>query len=179
MRRSFLGAMAGLVFLTVALPGCESDPDPSDTGPSTEETAERQVGLRHYSGTATVADTYVGQEAFHFTDDRGLGEDLCRIRYDLVSIQERIDCADCLWAFDLEVSGATVEPRGDEGCLSLGIDAADFEGANYSYGFAQTSGGYEEVLMYQVGSYGWYPVTWASWEEPSFSYDWPMDYYYF
>ncbi len=170
-----LGFLLGCAF------ACETEP--SDTGVPSTEPADLQVGLRHYDGEATVATeepaSYVGWESFHFTDERGLGDDLCHIRYDLGSLAVRSDCDDCLWAFDLEASDATVVPKGDTGCQELGIEAADFDGALYSYGYAERSGPYEHVLMYEVAGYGWYPVTWASWEEPSFSYDWAMDYYYF
>ena len=154
---------------------------PGDTGPEGTETTGDDVGLRHFTGGATVvpSERYTGWEAFHFTDERGQGEDLCRVRYDLVSLGARTDCPDCTWAFDLEARGAAVEPRGDPGCEELGITAMEFEGAQYAYGFAASTGAYQDVLMYQVGGYGWYPVSWASWDDPDFSYDWPMNYYYF
>jgi hypothetical protein len=154
-------------------------------GPRTEDSAGASteqplgVGLRHFEGEATVGKGYAGWEAFHFTGEQGLGEDLCQIRYAMNSTAVRSDCPDCTWAFDLGTSDARVEAETDKGCAELGVDPGDFEGLSYSYGWAGSSGPYESVLMYQVGSYGWYPVAPARWEEPGFSYDWEMGLYYY
>ncbi len=148
-----------------------------DTAPSTQD--EARVGLRHFSGEATVSGAYAGTEAFHFTGEQGLGDDVCRIRYAVSDVAERADCADCTWAFDLETGDASIEAEIGKGCSDLGVTAAEFEGLQYSYGYAPVSGPYEHVLMYQVGSYGWYPVSFASWKAPSFSYDWEMGLYYY
>jgi hypothetical protein len=158
---------------------CGQQPAADD---STEPAGTLGVGLRHFSGQATVdqgAGSYEGSEVFHFGADQGRGDDLCRIAYAMDAVAPRQDCADCLWAFDLTSSGAVIEAESGQGCAGLGLTASDFDGAGFSYGYAASAGSYESVLMYQVGSYGWYPVSFAGWSEPGFSYDWEMGLYYY
>lgn len=153
-----------------------------DTAASTTPDDEYRVGLRHFEGQATLSDdldAYEGWEAFRFTAEQGLGEDLCQIRYTMAHTAPRMDCADCLWAFDLVSSSAAIESESGDGCTGLGMVVSEFDGLAYSYGFAATSGAYQDVLMYQVGSYGWYPVSYAGWTEPRFRYDWEMGLYYY
>jgi hypothetical protein len=90
-----------------------------------------------------------------------------------------MDCADCVWAFDLVSSTAHIEAESGDGCGGLGMVVSDFDGLAYSYGYADESGSYQGVLMYQVGAYGWYPVSYASWDAPRFQYDWSMGLYYY
>jgi hypothetical protein len=139
--------------------------------------SEAGVGLRHFEGAARLEQGYEGWEAFRFTGELGAGEDLCRIRYELRGETLRLDCPDCLWAFDVESSGAVLEEEAGLGCAGLGVTPAEFDAQRYAYGYAPASGGYEDVLMYEVAGYGWYPVAAASWQEPRFSYDWPFALY--
>jgi hypothetical protein len=162
----------------VAFLGARCTPSTDDT--ATTHTSEAlNVGLRHFDGEATVGKSYEGWEAFHFTGEQGLGEDVCQVRYAVTSTAVRSDCPDCTWAFDLSTSDASVEGETGKGCTDLDIEPGAFEGLSYSYGWAESSGPYESVLMYQVGSYGWYPVSPARWQEPRFSYDWEMGLYYY
>ncbi len=174
---------ARLVLLGLALAsGARCSGTTDDTAPETTPSGQVRVGLRHFDGQATIAEdlgSYEGWEAFHFTGEQGQGEDICQIRYAMASAATRSDCPDCTWAFDLVSAGASVEAESGEGCAGLGLDAAGFEDLAYSYGYAAESGAYQDVLMYQVGNYGWYPVTFASWEAPRFAYDWEMGLYYY
>jgi len=170
----WLGLLLGL--------GTRCDIAGDDTAPEPTPSDGLGVGLRHFDAQATIADdhsSYEGWEAFHFTGDRGLGDDVCQVRYTMTSTDTRADCPDCLWAFDLISADAQIEGESGKGCAGLGITTAEFDGVVYSYGFAEASGGYQQVLMYRVGSYGWYPVCGATWAEPGFQYDWEMELYYY
>lgn len=169
-------APLGLTLLLAAR--CSSSPSTDDsTSPSTDEAL--QVGLRHFAGLANVGAGYTGWEAFRFTGGQGLGEEVCTIRYSMDDEAVRMDCPDCLWAFDLVSSAPGIDEESGEGCTGLGLGLEEFDGLRASYGYAASSGAYQDVLMYQVGSYGWYPVSYATWEEPRFQYDWEMGLYYY
>jgi len=159
--------------------GTRCDSQSNDPGDETTQAEELHVGLRHFTGLATIDGAYTGWEAFAFTSEQGQGQDLCQIRYQMVDTAPRSDCPDCLWAFDLASSAAGIEEESGAGCVGLGVTTDTFEGLHYSYGYAEVSGGYEQVLMYQVGDYGWYPVCYATWDEPRFQYDWEMELYYY
>ncbi len=175
--RTLMGPLSGLALALALGARCGTEPSTDDTAPGTQD--DLRVGLRHFSGLATVEGAYEGWEAFHFTAEQGLGDDVCQVRYTLTSTAPRWDCADCVWAFDLESSAPNVEGEDGDGCEGLGITAADFDGLSYSYGFAETTDAYSSVLMYQVEGYGWYPVSFATWQDPRFQYDWEMGLYYY
>jgi len=163
----------------------DSDAD-SDTDADADADADSDadadgVGLYGWSGAATVANAYEGYEDTYFIGDYGMGDDVCRIRYDMNSSgAPRTDCAECDWAFDVDTSNSVVQ-SGD-GCDDMGFSPPDFDGYTYSYGYAPTYqyGSYtmNDLLMYGYGS-SWYAVAYATWSSPDFSYDWPSSYYYY
>ncbi len=169
-------AALGLTLLLAArCGGGSSDNDTSSAGPDDAQ----KVGLRHFTGQATVQGGYQGWEAFQFTGAQGLGDEVCTILYTMQAVGERMDCPDCLWAFDLEGTDASIHEESSKGCADLGVTPAEFEGLRASYGYAPSSGAYQDVLMYQIGAYGWYPVSFASWDDPLFQYDWELGLYYY
>ena len=170
--------LAVMSLLVVLAAHCSADPS-DDTSSTTSPDEAPGVGLRHFSGLATVNGSYSGWEAFQFTGSQGTGADICQVRYTVADTAPRSDCPDCLWAFDLTTSTPGIEVESGEGCSGLGIATTEFEGLSFSYGWAASSGSYESVLMYQVGAYGWYPVSYATWDEPRFQYDWEMGLYYY
>ncbi|MCK6506327.1 hypothetical protein L6R53_23630 [Myxococcota bacterium] len=83
-------------------------------------------------------------------------------------------CDGCEWSFSLRTYGSVATG-------ACAADAADWDGATFSYGYALDKYGYG-VLAYYYQGYGWYgtygTITW----EPgsgAFQYEWPLSYFYY
>ncbi|MSP56157.1 MAG: hypothetical protein EXR69_11220 [Myxococcales bacterium] len=74
-----------------------------------------------------------GTEVWSLTAD---GVELCRVEYQLASQSARADCADCAWAVDLQIGGATMVAESDPGCAGTLGDAATMDGTTLSYGYS-------------------------------------------
>ncbi len=150
---------------------------PADSGTVTVTDTEPPQGLLVRSGSATVSDSYTGSEQLRFTGDEGAGELLCELVFELTSTTVRDDCEDCLWAFDLVLSGAQVLVDEAGACLALhGVDASTvstWDGTTRSYGYNDDYVGHAKVLMFDDGE-AWIPVTMVTWDADagSLSYDW-------
>jgi len=183
------------LLLALSLTACAEDPAGDDDATGDDDTtadddddddddsAGERFGLLGRVGAATVTeDSYVGSEDLYFAADYGEGEDICRIRYPLVSVAVREDCEDCVWAFDLVLGAPELLSETHPGCLStVGVDGAaldDLEGTAVSYGYNPDYFGHIQVLrVEQVGS--WDSAGHASWDEGSgaFDYDWQDGYH--
>ena len=132
-----------------------------------------RVGAGLYSG-----DGYVGTEEIALVGEEGWGEDVCRIGFRLTSTAERTDCAECDWAFDLEVSGAVVLADELSDCLrlmALDVDeVSELDGTTVSYGFQAEFIGHASLLMTDPGTGVWEPLAYVVYDEETgdFSYDW-------
>lgn len=151
------------------------------------ETSSMDDGLGDLADTALVGflglaevvnGQYVGEEDWYFVAQEGNGDDVCRIRYLLRSTQSRTeDCVDCDWAYDLEISDATIVSDNDIGCeAALGFDDLSIDSLNgmvVSYGYQAAYVGHEEVLMVENDDDLWSAVCFASFDEEThvFSYD--------
>lgn len=183
--------MIPLPLLTLlSLPACSDEPvdldDSGDSGApvdSGDSGGEERLGAGGRLGAATAnADGYVGTEDWYFIADRGEGEELCRVQLSLASTAARADCADCAWAWDLEVTDAALLVEAAPGCTpTLGLDSADLSGLvgqTVSYGYAPDYFGHAQVLMVATGG-AWAAATFATWDEDSgaFAYDWETGFY--
>ena len=144
--------------------------DTSDTGSAGPLASLVRVGL------ATVDGTYVGTEDVLFTADKGYGEVLCHVTYDLNSTSDRDDCPYCDWAYDLVSSNATILV--DQGhCQGvLGVDESNIETLNdqvRSYGYNADYVGHAQVLMFHDGK-RWTSGSFATFDDvdKTFSYEW-------
>lgn len=85
-------------------------------------------------------------------------------------------CDGCEWSFSLR----TFDSVATGACASG--DAAAWDGATFSYGYALDKYG-DGVLAYYYAGYGWYGTAYGSmsWDPGSgdFSYDWPLSYFYY
>jgi hypothetical protein len=118
------------------------------------------------------------------------GADYCRVAHDLQSVRVRSDCADCDWAFEVELTN-TETPDGP-GCvdaLGASFDPSSMDGSTLSIGFAATWT-YGRTTFYDVGFYyfefysEWIASSYAHWwpssaTEGEFEYDFPFAWYYF
>lgn len=134
--------------------------------------ADTEPSVKAWVGRATVDDGYVGTEAVVVRADGGLGGELCRVEYPVVSTAVRSDCAECLWAFNVVFGAQTVVMS--EGCEAAGVDLTESaEGETRAYGLALDYLGHAHALMIDQGG-TWSPVAFAEWEDAtsSFGYRW-------
>ncbi len=145
----------------------DADTD-SDTDTDTDTDVTSGEGLLTGQGFATVTATaYAGTETVEILADSGYGDPVCVIEYDLVSTAVRTDCAQCEWAFDLEIANAAVT-LDDGRCLAaLGVDATtvgSWNGTVKTYGFVPEYFGHPDVLVQTTGG-PWSAWAYASWDE--------------
>ena len=154
-----------------------SDDDSADDDTGDDDTAPTGTGLMGRIGTATVdGPDYTGSEDLYLVAQKGAGDDVCRVRYDLGSTAVRNDCADCDWAFDLVASNAAVVAWEHPDCGTLlGIGSDDvsvLDGTAISYGYIDEYFGHASVITgYTNGT--WAVLGFASYDPVSgaFSYD--------
>lgn len=148
-----------------------------DTGGDTDTGSAALQALSGLRGTATVGAAYAGEETRYVIADRGEGEPLCQLAYALTSTATREDCegagAACDWAFDLVVSGATVEAEAEPGCAAFGLEVAALEGSTVGYGFVADYHGHTSVLMVDIAG-AWTATSFADFAGGAFSYDWEL-----
>ncbi|MEQ1568786.1 MAG: hypothetical protein ABMA64_24315 [Myxococcota bacterium] len=184
----------------LALLGCTGGTDPDDTGTKDTETdtdtdadadadadadtdadtdVEPGQSLVQRVGSGVVGADYVGTEEYQLLDDEGYGALQCQITLDLLSTGIRTDCAPCLWAFDLEISNATVVlDDGAGACMAgFGLDATtvgSLNGQILSYGYNPDYFGHAQVLMVSPAGEPWAAATYGTYDEGTgdFSYEW-------
>ncbi len=191
--------------LTLAPLGCPDDPDDDDDSgdddagdddagdddSGDDDTASDDdagdddsgggTGMLGYYGSATAdADGYDGIEELYLIADKGMGEDLCRIRYEVDATAPRDDCADCMWAHDVVFEDPEVIVDVAGACAAIGYDAAAvaaLSGTTRSQGYAEEYFGHADVIMVFDGG-TWSVVSFATWDHGShlFEYDWEVGY---
>jgi hypothetical protein len=133
-------------------------------------------GLR---GQSTVnATTFEGYEEFFIISDRGLGDDICVVRFDVKRVGEApAGCddptadVDCLWTHLIERSNPTTVKDVDGVCANSQrkLDAAaidELDGSRVAYGFVSEFAGHNSVLMkYDDAMAKWDAGGNATWDE--------------
>lgn len=135
-------------------------------------------GVCGQRGRSTVmAASFEGFEEFYIIGDRGLGEDVCVVRFDVTRTGDgQPGCADldgqpCSWTHEVTLSNPTVELDMDGVCANstVGLDEsgiAGLVGSVASYGFVSEYAGHNSVLLkYMPASDSWVPFGNATWDE--------------
>jgi len=131
-------------------------------------------------GSGVQADgAYNGTETLTFITDKGKGDLVCQVHYDLSSTAPRTDCADCDWAYDLVVSNVVVDT--DDACAAIGYDKAGLaalDGSSRAYGFTPDYFGHAPALLFESDG-TWGPATFATYDETTgaFGYEWHVGYF--
>ncbi|MFH1463716.1 MAG: hypothetical protein ABIO70_04945 [Pseudomonadota bacterium] len=172
----------------VLLPACKEDPDDTeqpeadtdtDSDADTDTDTDVPQSMVGYDGEAIAGyDGYDGHEEHFKKADEGAGDDICRVRYELHAKGDpRTDCPDCDWAWDLELTAASIAAESGEGCEgAFGITAENvggLDGTSFAIGFVSDYYGHGHLFMRDEGE-GWAIADWANWDEESgeFSYQW-------
>ena len=143
-----------------------------DTGTESEITFDH-LGACGVNGEATAkGGAYEGFEDHYLIGDEGMGEDLCRVRFDVALLGEpTVPCDECSFAFMLEKRNPSTITDVDGTCaksaLRLDADAiAALDGARMSYGYVPEYWGHANVLMQLDEETGeWEAVTFSTWDE--------------
>ena len=190
-----------LLLLTVPWLGCPPDDDDDDSGDDDtgdddtgdddtgdddsgdddggDDDTGGEPGMFGYEGDATAgASGYDGWEELYLIAEKGLGDDVCRIRYDVHDTAQRDDCDGCMWAHDVVISNPTVTLDVDGACAAIGYDAAGvaaLDGTAKSYGYYEEYFGHADVIMF-FGKKGWEVGSFATWNHQTehFQYDWEV-----
>ena len=160
----------------------DSDAD-ADSDSDTDTGSVTTLALTGYSGQADAGyDGYSGTEDWYFIADEGAGDDICRIRYNVEHSATRTDCpssghSDCIWAWDVVVSGAAIVSESGIGCSgSFGLNAhtvSGLDGSTFGLGYNPDYYGHAAVMVRDMGK-GWNVVSFATWNEvtEAFTYQW-------
>ena len=173
---SYRALFAALALVAAGCPPADGDDDSAgdddtvdDDSTGDDDTTDSRLGLSGRSGEATVdVETFAGFEEMYFVADQGLGDDVCRVHYDLTSTGVRDDCDDCDWAFDLVSDNAAIVAESDVGCSAVfGIDAAnvgELDGTTVSYGYIAEYFGHASVLTQYTQGGSWEVVGFAAFD---------------
>ncbi|MDP7115231.1 MAG: hypothetical protein QGH45_24865 [Myxococcota bacterium] len=145
------------------------DDDTGDDDTGDDDTTTTGTGLLGCSGTATAGPgIFAGSEDLYLVADKGAGEDVCRVQYDLDTTADRDDCVDCDWAHDLERTSATALAWEHPDCATLlGLDSDDvsmLDGTAVSYGYIDEYFGHASVLSEYTANLIWEVVGFASYD---------------
>lgn len=166
----------------------DDDPGDDDPGDDTagdddgDDDSDGEMALVGYFGRALVQTLgYAGTEELYFSPHGGVGLDLCRIRYSLVSTAVRDDCEDCVWAFELSATEPEIIAGSAGDCEALGYDAVAIDellSRPRAYGYAPEYYGHANVLLVSNNTGGWDVVSFAAWSDGGgqFSYNWEIGY---
>jgi hypothetical protein len=163
--------------------GAGADAGTGDSGAG-GESGFTEVGVCGQRGEATVnASSFTGFEEFYIIGERGFGEDICVVRFDVMRVGEAPEgCddptadVDCLWTHLVEFSNPSVVLDTDGVCadsqLGLGPDAiAEIEGSQAAYGFVSEFAGHNSVLMkYDEELAAWDAYGNGTWDEDAESF---------
>jgi len=143
----------------------DTDPDGDTDGDTDPEPAVVSVG---YGGVATVSpgSSWEGYEDYYITDDE-TGADYCRARWTAASTTVATGCADCDWAFAVDLTSPEVVTE----CDRLAGGLSDFQ-VNYGSGSFEYPGTSYDMLWYGGADGAWSYVALATFDGSNFTYDW-------
>jgi hypothetical protein len=138
-------------------------------------------GVCGQRGMGTVkADSYESYEEIYIIGEKGFGDDICVVRFDVKRVGAgREGCddpaaeVDCLWVHEVEYSNPTVMTDVNGVCAKseLGLDAdaiAEIDGSRVVYGFVSEYVGHNSVILqYDEAQDTWIPNGNATWDEDS------------
>jgi hypothetical protein len=129
-----------------------------------------KMGVCGRRGMSTVnATSFMGTEEFYILADRGFGDDICVVKFDVKRVGEApAGCddpaadVDCLWTHQVEYSNPMKTTDVDGVCANsqLGLTAAkldEIDGSRASYGFVSEFAGHNSVMM-------WYDASKSAWD---------------
>jgi hypothetical protein len=135
-------------------------------------------GVCGQRGESTVLGaSFAGFEEFYIIGDRGLGDDVCVVRFDVTRTGDgQAGCADlegnpCSWTHEVTLSNPTVVLDMDGVCANstVALDEsriAELDGTVASYGFVSEYAGHNSVLLkYDEPSDSWIPFGNATWDD--------------
>lgn len=137
------------------------------------------MGVCGQRGRSTVdATRFEGYEEFYILADRGFGDDICVVRFDVKRVgdappgcDDPTADVDCLWTHLIEYSNPTVMTDVDGVCAKSerGLDMAEIQaitGSRVAYGFVSEFAGHNSVLMkYDEQKDMWDAQGNATWDE--------------
>lgn len=139
----------------------------SDTFKDTESETEPNVEL----GTDPPETNYDGFEDLYILTDDDDPEDICRVRFDLVSVAEpAVPCTICEWDVVVERQNSQIMVNVNNACENseLGLSEETISGMvgeRLAYGFAAESTGHANTLMkFNVESARWEELTISNWD---------------
>jgi len=149
---------------------------PTDSGMPKDAGAEAEfdhLGACGVMGEVIVkGQEYEGFEEHYLIGDEGMGEDLCRVRFDLVLVGEPpVPCDMCSFSLMLEKRDplTITDVGGTCAGSALGLDAeaiTALNGVRVSYGYAPEYWGHASVLVQlDVEKGEWEAVTFSTWDE--------------
>ena len=129
-------------------------------------------GVCGQTGQAPVSATsFEGYEEYYLIADRGFGDIICNVRFNVVRLGEAPGgCEDCLWTHLVGFDTPTVITDVDGVCAEsqLGLDAAriaEIVASTAAYGFVDEYSGHNSVLMkYEASTQTWSPYGNATWD---------------
>ena len=146
-----------------------------------------EEGVCGQRGRSTVdADSFEGYEEFYIIGDKGFGEDICVVRFDVKRVgpgpegcDDPTADVDCLWVHEIEYSNPSIVTDVNGVCAKsdLGLDAeaiAEIDGKRVVYGFVSEYVGHNSVILQWDGAtMMWGPAGNATWNEDdgSFRFD--------
>lgn len=157
----------------------------TSTASNSEESGDMsdldELGECRISGAGIHAnDMYRGTVDYLLLADQGNGEELCRVRFDLVTVaQPETPCDICYWSTVVETQNPQVLTDIDDRCAQsermLGAtEIADQVGRRVAIGFAEEATGHGEVLVeLDEATNTWHEVSFGVWDpaEGSIEYD--------
>lgn len=138
----------------------------------TGEVPEQGVCGQRGQSPVTTTTSFEGFEELYLIADRGFGEDICVVRFDVVRVGDApAGCEDCRWTHLVEYSTPTLVTDVDGVCENseLGLSAAriaEIEGSQAAYGYVFEYSGHNSVLLkYDADLDTWDPFGNATWDE--------------
>lgn len=149
--------------------------------------AYTEEGVCGQRGRSTVdADSFEGYEEFYIISDKGFGDDICVVRFDVKRVgagptgcDDPAADVDCLWTHEIEYSNPSMVTDVNGVCAKseLGLDAeaiAEIDGKRVAYGYVSEYVGHNSVILqWDEATMMWGPAGNATWNEDdgSFRFD--------
>ena len=159
--------------------GAEAAANGGRGGGSADAGGFAHMGVCGQRGRSTVdASRFEGYEEFYIIADRGFGDDICVVRFDVKRVGDApAGCddptadVDCLWTHSIEYSNPQIMIDVDGVCAKSQrkLDAAEIDaidGSRAAYGFVSEFAGHNSVLMkYDDAKMMWNAQGNATWDE--------------